>query len=41
MKKGAAQKKDCVIVGRCANHILQDNCLSVLFMLPMITVSRP
>ena len=25
----AADKGDCVIVGRCANHILQDKCLSV------------
>ena len=34
MKKGAAQKEDCVIVGRCANHILQDNCLSVFIYAP-------
>ena len=30
----AAQKEDCVIVGRCANHILQDNCLSVFIYAP-------
>ncbi len=30
----AAQKEDCVIVGRCANHILEGNCLSVFIYAP-------
>ena len=30
----AADKGDCVIVGRCANHILQDKCLSVFIHAP-------
>ena len=30
----AAEKEDCVIVGRCANHILQDKCLSVFIYAP-------
>lgn len=29
-----AQKEDCVIVGRCANHILEGNCLSVFIYAP-------
>lgn len=29
-----SQKEDCVIVGRCANHILGDNCLSVFLDAP-------
>lgn len=29
-----AKKEDCVIVGRCANHILKDNCLSVFLDAP-------
>ena len=29
-----SDKEDCVIVGRCANHILQDNCLSVFIYAP-------
>lgn len=28
------QKEDCVIVGRCANHILEGNCLSVFIYAP-------
>ena len=30
----AADKGDCVIVGRCANHILHDKCLSVFIHAP-------
>ena len=30
----AAQKEDCAIVGRCANHILEGNCLSVFIYAP-------
>ena len=30
----AAQKEDCVFVGRCANHILEGNCLSVFIYAP-------
>lgn len=29
-----AQKEDCIIVGRCANHILKDKCLSVFVYAP-------
>ena len=29
-----AQKEDCVIVGRCANHILTDKTLSVFIYAP-------
>ena len=30
----AAEKEDCVIVGRCANHILDNKCLSVFIHAP-------
>ena len=30
----AAEKEDCVIVGRCANHILDNRCLSVFIHAP-------
>lgn len=33
--KELAEKEDCVIVGRCANHILGDKCLSVFFDAPI------
>jgi len=30
----AAEKEDCVIVGRCANYILDDKCLSIFIHAP-------
>lgn len=30
----AAEKEDCVIVGRCANHILENRCLSIFIHAP-------
>ena len=30
----AAEKEDCVIVGRCANYILDNKCLSVFIHAP-------
>ena len=35
--KELAQKESCVIVGRCANHILQDRTLSVFIYAPFET----
>lgn len=32
--EGLADKEDCVIVGRCANHILGDKCLSIFLDAP-------
>ena len=32
-----SDKEDCVIVGRCANHILQDHTLSVFIYAPFET----
>ncbi|MDO4446072.1 MAG: cytidylate kinase-like family protein, partial [Bacillota bacterium] len=29
-----AEKEDCVIIGRCANHILKDKCSSVFIHAP-------
>ena len=29
-----AKREDCVIVGRCANHILGDRCRSVFIFAP-------
>lgn len=36
----AAEKEDCVIVGRCANHILDNRCLSVFIHAPLSIVYR-
>lgn len=36
----AAEKEDCVIVGRCANHILDNKCLSVFIHAPLSIVYR-
>lgn len=33
----AAKREDCVIVGRCANHILGDQCRSVFIFAPFET----
>lgn len=30
-----AEKEDCIIVGRCANHILQEQCRSVFIFAPL------
>ncbi|MCI8416833.1 MAG: cytidylate kinase-like family protein [Lachnospiraceae bacterium] len=32
--RNLAEKEDCIIIGRCANHILRGQCLSVLIHAP-------